>query len=80
MQPLQAHQYLASAVQMYIIDFTFGETVFRELRVHAHHVDRSCEETAKHLIWDNFPPVLWILQIMLFDVRPYLLHDLQQVQ
>lgn len=54
--------------------------MFCQLGVHAHHVDRSCEEGAEHLIWNDLPPVFWILQIMLPDVRPYLLHHLPYPQ
>lgn len=62
------------------VELTFREAVFGKLRVHAHHIDRSSEESAKHLIRDYFPPVLGVLQIMLFDVRPYLLYHLHQLQ
>ena len=70
---------LTTLVQM-CSEVTFGEAVFGKLRVHAHHVDRSCEKAAKHLIRVNFPPVLGILQVMLFDVRPYLLDYLHRLQ
>lgn len=59
---------------------TFGETVLRKLRVHAHHVDRSCEEGAQHRIRDDLPPILGILQIVLPNVCPYLFDYLQQPQ
>ena len=59
-------------------DHTFGEAMFGELSVHAHHVDRSCEEGAQHGIRKDLPPVFRILQIVFLDMHPNPLHNLWQ--